>query len=232
MRRLPSELLTEIFLQYVRIETRFRGPWIIATVCSRWRAVALSSPLLWCHFLGIRRRTPAALLSEQLKRCRNAPIYLTFQSSYFNTPTESRNALDLFLAASTRWQEVTLDLTWVDMSHLGAFTDTFPLLRTLAILSPGLGDSPLIPFAVLPSLTDLQLYCNDIPAQITFPFSSLRRCTLNHCNYADILRIFSLLAPGAEFCLRRCYLAGDLVPEATASHVRILHIEQCDKLFI
>ncbi|KAJ7240780.1 hypothetical protein C8J57DRAFT_1085674 [Mycena rebaudengoi] len=55
MRRLPSEILTEIFLQYVLIETRFRGPWIIAAVCSRWRAVALSSPLLWCHFLDIRQ---------------------------------------------------------------------------------------------------------------------------------------------------------------------------------
>ncbi|KAJ7240773.1 hypothetical protein C8J57DRAFT_1478062 [Mycena rebaudengoi] len=210
MRRLPSELLTEIFLQFIRMETSFRDPWIIATVCSRWRAVALSSPSLWCHFLGIHPRRPAALLSAQLERSRNSPIYLTFRSHCFQTDAYSLNALDLFLAASTRWREATLDLNSKDMSHLGTFAGTFPLLQTLIIRNRELGASLAAPFAALPSLTDLELHCYGIPAQITFPFSSLRRCALHDCNSTDVLRILSLLAPGAALSCGYFFIQGVL----------------------
>ncbi|KAJ7285349.1 hypothetical protein C8J57DRAFT_1291258 [Mycena rebaudengoi] len=234
MRRLPSELLTEIFLQFVRTGRSFRGPWIIATVCNRWRAVALSSPSLWCHFLGIRRRRPAALLSAQLERSRNSPIYLNFRSHYFQTEADSLNALDLFLAASTRWREVTLRLSSEDMSHLGAFTGTFPVLQTLAISNRELKASLAATFAVLPSLTDLELHCRDIPAQITFPFSSLRRCVVHDCNSTDVLRILSLLAPGAAFSVCRCRAPTnpDAVLQPTMSHIHSLHFNGCDPLFI
>ncbi|KAJ7285350.1 hypothetical protein C8J57DRAFT_1671928 [Mycena rebaudengoi] len=232
MRGLPSELLTEVFLQFIRMETSFRDPWIIATVCSRWRAVALSSPSLWCHFLGIHPRRPAALLSAQLERSRNSPIYLTFRSHCFQTDAYSLNALDLFLAASTRWREVTLDLNSKDMSHLGTFAGTFPLLQTLIIRNRELGASLAAPFAALPSLTDLELHCYGIPAQITFPFSSLRRCALHDCNSTDVLRILSLLAPGAALSVRHCYAPANYLSPPTTSHVRILHIEQCGYFFI
>ncbi|KAJ7240784.1 hypothetical protein C8J57DRAFT_1726983 [Mycena rebaudengoi] len=231
MRCLPSELLTEIFLQYVRMETRFRGPWIIATVCSRWRAVALSSPVLWCHFLDIRRRTPVALLSKQLERSKNAPIYLNFRSHNFQTAADSSlKALDLFLAASTRWREVTLELNFMDMSHLGAFAGSFPLLQTLAIMNRELGASLVKVFTVLPSLIELELHA--IPTQITFPFSSLRRCTINHCSSADVLRILSLLASGTEFTLRRCFSEHNVVPKATTSQIQILHFKECSVYFL
>ncbi|KAJ7240772.1 hypothetical protein C8J57DRAFT_1478061 [Mycena rebaudengoi] len=164
MRRLPSELLSEIFLRYVRMETRFRGPWIIAT----------------------------------LERSGNAPIYLNFRSRNFQTAADSSlNALDLFLAASTRWREVALELSFKDMSHLGAFAGTFPLLQTLAIMNRELEASLVEVFAVLPSLIELELH--GIPTQITFPFTSLRRCIIKSCNSTDVLRILSLLAPGAAF---------------------------------
>ncbi|KAJ7240779.1 hypothetical protein C8J57DRAFT_1370672 [Mycena rebaudengoi] len=229
MRRLSSELLTEIFLQYVLMETRFRGPWIIATVCSRWRAVALSSSSLWCYFLDIRRRTPAALLSEQLKRSRNAPIYLTLQSNFFHTRAESRNALALLLAASTRWREVTLDLTSKNMSHLAAFPDTFPLLRSLTIWGRERGKR-LAGCAVC----DLELHCHGIPAQITFPFSSLRKCVVHDCNSTDALGILSLLAPGAAFSVCRCRAPTnpDAVLQPTMSHIHSLHFNGCNPLFI
>ncbi|KAJ7285348.1 hypothetical protein C8J57DRAFT_1120522 [Mycena rebaudengoi] len=231
MRRLPSELLSEIFLRYVRMETRFRGPWIIATVCCRWRAVALSSPLLWCHFLDIRRRTPVALLSKQLERSGNAPIYLNFRSRNFQTAADSSlNALDLFLAASTRWREVALELSFKDMSHLGAFAGAFPLLQTLAIMNRELEASLVEVFAVLPSLIELELH--GIPTQITFPFTSLRRCIIKSCNSTNVLRTLSLLAPGAAFYVRHCYAPPNYLSPPTTSHVRILQIEQCDYFFI
>ncbi|KAJ7649859.1 hypothetical protein FB45DRAFT_818961, partial [Roridomyces roridus] len=51
LRRLPNELLSEIFLRCVDDKAPFNAAqnanWIVARVCSRWRGVALSSPNLW-----------------------------------------------------------------------------------------------------------------------------------------------------------------------------------------
>ncbi|KAJ7112007.1 hypothetical protein C8R44DRAFT_632848, partial [Mycena epipterygia] len=48
MRRLPSEILSEIF---VHCSTKQDGckPRLFATVCSRWREVGLSNPRFWCN---------------------------------------------------------------------------------------------------------------------------------------------------------------------------------------
>ncbi|KAJ7755496.1 hypothetical protein B0H16DRAFT_1247067, partial [Mycena metata] len=45
IRTLPSEILSEIFLQYVK--HRQAGTWLIARVCRSWRETAISSPRLW-----------------------------------------------------------------------------------------------------------------------------------------------------------------------------------------
>ncbi|KAJ7767121.1 hypothetical protein B0H16DRAFT_1882515 [Mycena metata] len=45
IRTLPSEILSEIFLQYV--QHRPTGAWLIARVCRSWREIAISSSRLW-----------------------------------------------------------------------------------------------------------------------------------------------------------------------------------------
>ncbi|KAF8210997.1 hypothetical protein K438DRAFT_1534151, partial [Mycena galopus ATCC 62051] len=56
LRRMPSEVLGEIFLwtlpslQDAIITGRFdmgRSPWLLTRIRSRWRAVSLSTPSLW-----------------------------------------------------------------------------------------------------------------------------------------------------------------------------------------
>ncbi|KAJ7094310.1 hypothetical protein C8R44DRAFT_561217, partial [Mycena epipterygia] len=51
MRRLPSEILSEIFARCADPPSRFNPrnsmPLRIIQVCSRWRTVALASPSLW-----------------------------------------------------------------------------------------------------------------------------------------------------------------------------------------
>ncbi|KAJ7607910.1 hypothetical protein FB45DRAFT_763762, partial [Roridomyces roridus] len=57
MRRMPNELLIEIFVLTVpsvksdgpwACTFSMRGsPWVLTHVCSRWRAVAISTPALW-----------------------------------------------------------------------------------------------------------------------------------------------------------------------------------------
>ncbi|KAJ7707329.1 hypothetical protein B0H17DRAFT_1000412, partial [Mycena rosella] len=52
LRRLPSEILSEIFLWCLEDETWLPHiwrvqPWSISKVCRRWRETALSTPSLW-----------------------------------------------------------------------------------------------------------------------------------------------------------------------------------------
>ncbi|KAJ7117629.1 hypothetical protein C8R44DRAFT_555445, partial [Mycena epipterygia] len=56
LRRMPPELLCEIFswtlpsvreaLQRRRFDTK-HSPWVLTQICSRWRAIALSTASLW-----------------------------------------------------------------------------------------------------------------------------------------------------------------------------------------
>ncbi|KAJ6580786.1 hypothetical protein B0H19DRAFT_894069, partial [Mycena capillaripes] len=57
LRRLPPEVLGEIFswtmpsvndaLDLGRFDTGANSPWVLTRVCSRWRAISLSTPSLW-----------------------------------------------------------------------------------------------------------------------------------------------------------------------------------------
>ncbi|KAJ7739674.1 hypothetical protein DFH07DRAFT_708341, partial [Mycena maculata] len=47
IRRLPSEILGEIFQQLNDVEAEKPAPLIFGEVCRQWRAIALSLPSLW-----------------------------------------------------------------------------------------------------------------------------------------------------------------------------------------
>ncbi|KAF8887486.1 hypothetical protein CPB85DRAFT_291316 [Mucidula mucida] len=58
LRRLPNEILLEIFEQYVgfnpepyRVFHTDRGPWKLRQVCRKWRQLASSWPRLWSRFV-------------------------------------------------------------------------------------------------------------------------------------------------------------------------------------
>ncbi|KAJ7029878.1 hypothetical protein C8F04DRAFT_1006415, partial [Mycena alexandri] len=55
LRRLPNEILLEIFQQTFthvdKLNLFDNAPWIVSRVCRHWRAVALASPGFWCHFV-------------------------------------------------------------------------------------------------------------------------------------------------------------------------------------
>ncbi|KAJ7649858.1 hypothetical protein FB45DRAFT_702608, partial [Roridomyces roridus] len=55
IRQLPNEILSAIFSECVDINAPFdplkNGPWVVFQVCRRWRAVAILSSELWCHFV-------------------------------------------------------------------------------------------------------------------------------------------------------------------------------------
>ncbi|KAJ7196774.1 hypothetical protein GGX14DRAFT_375738, partial [Mycena pura] len=79
VRRLPSEILGEIFSHYS--DASAHSPARLAAVCDRWRAITLASPMLWRHiFPDIRGELSRDLWEMQriaLQLKRSAPAALS-----------------------------------------------------------------------------------------------------------------------------------------------------------
>ncbi|KAJ7904768.1 hypothetical protein B0H14DRAFT_618644 [Mycena olivaceomarginata] len=118
-RRIPPEILTEIFLYAsVCADDIFEPhdpPWLLGRICTRWRVLALSIPSLWCSLMIVASRVeillPSSslvpLISAYIERSAQLPLKLTLD------PQWSRNIpplLDLFLSPliSKRWEDVAL----------------------------------------------------------------------------------------------------------------------------
>ncbi|KAJ7113998.1 hypothetical protein C8R44DRAFT_229803 [Mycena epipterygia] len=139
LRRMPPEVLGEIFswtlptLRTARHPRRRRdftdSPWVLAQVCSRWRAVALSLPSLWSLFVIKFSWTwmyPLSMVETQIARAQTLKIHF-----YGSQTKNSRPQIEMFhlLAEhSSRWEELRVSLT----------SDLFPLLASLRHRLPSL----------------------------------------------------------------------------------------------
>ncbi|KIK62062.1 hypothetical protein GYMLUDRAFT_562989 [Collybiopsis luxurians FD-317 M1] len=135
VRRLPEDILVEIFLLYIQDcgtvqgeerrtyfltlseERRVFSPnFTLSSVCSLWRRVVFSRPTFWSSFaldLGLLgayegKSKITAVLSECLSRSANArlSLYMEFDDS------DWEDVLDLFLKQASRWEH--LDFIFCD----------------------------------------------------------------------------------------------------------------------
>ncbi|KAF9032896.1 hypothetical protein BDZ89DRAFT_1233063 [Hymenopellis radicata] len=125
-RRLPNEILSEIFL-YACGEERFRvaclheGPWKLRTVCQKWASIVEGCSQLWCNmFIDVAHEDvdPAAF-AQALQYCGSRPIHMT-------------------LSVNERYGRVRWDFHEVwDTSYPplrdGTLLLSLPLLRTLKL---------------------------------------------------------------------------------------------------
>ncbi|KAJ6561925.1 hypothetical protein B0H19DRAFT_1143034 [Mycena capillaripes] len=93
---LPTEILSEIF---VHSSTKHDGckPRLVATVCTRWREAALSTPQLWSNIHldreDIKSESLLSLLALQLRRSGQIPLSVVFYGN-----DHRRSVLELLLA--------------------------------------------------------------------------------------------------------------------------------------
>lgn len=140
IRRLPMELLYEIFSAYVHLrrwlsgdlenyaltitEARNRSwcPTMVLTwICSSWRTLALDRPALWSSIYAeadafSRRPSPLTIFYEYLARSRQAPLKI-----YFGTfgAASNQRAIDAFkslLMNMYRWRHVILEIAGIQFS--------------------------------------------------------------------------------------------------------------------
>ncbi|KAJ7471557.1 hypothetical protein B0H11DRAFT_1867742 [Mycena galericulata] len=229
LRRLPSEILLEIFAHCRDDNLTNNAPWGIVRVCSRWRAVALASPRLWSHF-SVQLRDFEVYsgredTSLQLERSGHAPLSIKVRGVV-------PDVLGVLLSASTRWHDLELHLPVPLLRDILQFQHSFPILEKLEIdtWSQMLSD-PIPSFiASLPALKELTLAPARglLPAYFThIQWSRLRSCTLKKCPLRETLRAMSLLSPGTRLVIDSPSNRIDALTGHTSSSILSLTFTNC-----
>ncbi|KAK7443208.1 hypothetical protein VKT23_015805 [Stygiomarasmius scandens] len=158
IRRLPPEILSEIFLQYVN--GRKEGPcfrcWskdkkkndhfyydilpilLLAQICSYWRQTIFAMPSLWCLIqLNIRRRRPRIqLLNEWLGHSVSLPLDIKVVVETSSAPyRDVEFLLNSLIRVCSRWRTLELDMSFdPGMKNLLRKNPlTLPLLEKLSL---------------------------------------------------------------------------------------------------
>ncbi|TRM64037.1 hypothetical protein BD626DRAFT_430862 [Schizophyllum amplum] len=233
-RRLPPELLSEIFLLALpeRWKDEYAGKRSLgyARVCRSWRDVALKTPRLWSRLRFdattncLARHTSA--VQAELDKTGQVPLELHLAMeiearAYFPDPPPtmdkvwSDDAWALLHGQSHRWEEV-----WLEGIPMRAYDDlvgdVFPALRDLSIC---LGETdeemdltvPLHAFQSAPKLTSFYLSYKQPIRTLTLP-RSWSLTTLNiYCGECDELVLAPCLGAilACSGTLRELYLTAD-----------------------
>lgn len=157
IRRLPSDVIAEIFVACIRASVDVEKPkrlslevpptsrvpwhWQLAQVCSHWRSIALSLPRLW-SCISVESNSIAItdgphwervhrLVEMQLSRTRRAPLSITFIVKI--TDASVMRLLDLLAVHSEQWAHLHIMAPTAAVVRLGAVRDHLPVLRTVRV---------------------------------------------------------------------------------------------------
>ncbi|KAK7031754.1 F-box domain-containing protein [Favolaschia claudopus] len=193
-RRLPTEILDEIFrwtLPSLEEQIRFEefdieeSPWILTHVCVRWRAISCSRPWLWStitlnHSSSTSIRDRLSLLRTQIDRSRHLKVH--FYASEETDLVPQLESLQLLVAHSSRWEELSVGLTAGILPYLDPIRGRLSVLKRLWIDWLGSDEvyyeDSLDLFHVAPSLVDFGTFSEDRFSSVAFPAHQLTRYQL------------------------------------------------------
>ncbi|KAK0452828.1 uncharacterized protein EV420DRAFT_1558511 [Desarmillaria tabescens] len=213
-RRLPNEILREIFLctkeiagEYDLFDTSV-GPWVLGAVCQSWRYVSTTKcPEIWTGFgitvWGLHKREPRApvsLLKTAIGRTGNKDIDFSFDCILVETCNSNVSRLFFeVLQESPRWAVVRLFLHKKLLSPLRQVVEPFSRLSALAFgiknLAP-IDNVNLDVFEDCPNLSVVHLLSSPCPTRLSIPYSQLtsfsdivtKGTETLHAHYLDIIR--------------------------------------------
>ncbi|KAF8176627.1 hypothetical protein K438DRAFT_70672 [Mycena galopus ATCC 62051] len=226
--RLPVEILSEIFLLCGRKRDGCR-PRLVATVCRRWRNVALSTSNLWSEIRLIEEETKVesldSLLALQLQRSGQVPLSIVFCE-----PRDTSSALQLLLTVSHRWQSLDLVILSPNQARLiRDSTSLFPALKELTLRNlPAFELGSL--FRPLPLLGELTLIWLRCPIPSTLPWTRLKKCTIIGSPAEEVLDVLHSAPDLTELSLRYCH-SGEGKGRTLTSGIRSLTISHCNLRF-
>ncbi|KAJ7146681.1 hypothetical protein C8R44DRAFT_898813 [Mycena epipterygia] len=194
IRRIPAELLGEIFLWTLpsadgtfgraRFDTK-DSPWVLTHISSHRRAVSLSNPSLWSPVVINRSRMaarPLAAVKTQIQRGRTLKIHF-----FGKHVMDSRPQIEMwqFLAENSwrRWEELFLQLTSDLFPLLAGFRHRLPSLRRFWIKWNGSPSQAAVDsmdcFQMAPRLVDTSIHNADRHIPFLLPAHQLTRYDLH-----------------------------------------------------
>ncbi|KAJ7286309.1 hypothetical protein C8J57DRAFT_661697 [Mycena rebaudengoi] len=135
IRRLPTELLTDIFLLFVEDYADYRRPVLrLSQVSSYWRQVAHSTPRLWT-FLYLRPKTKPTedyMSSTKAWMERSSPLPVSVHVDTTLPAMDLAGLMNVLLSVANRW--TALNTTFKTLRSFPQLpSDGFPTLETISL---------------------------------------------------------------------------------------------------
>ncbi|KAF7312658.1 F-box domain-containing protein [Mycena indigotica] len=250
VRRLPSEVLCEIFFHYVVSTGKYQQTNFtpFTSVCRRWRDIASTYPRLWRTLrvdCASNNCYPGYCFCETrtwhlLQRSSSVPLNIEINS--YSSTSGSGRLLSSLLSQSKRWGSATLTIKaeLYDNLFVGRAIE-LPQLKCLSIafIRPyGLHSNEIVPFIrSLHSLQELALHMNwnRGPTALKSIWGRLRKCVLRACLLDDVLQALPALAAHASVSLLSCQIHGSAIPLLETPLdclVSSLSFEECGEDFV
>ncbi|KAJ7654654.1 hypothetical protein DFH06DRAFT_1416469 [Mycena polygramma] len=195
VKRMPPEMLAEIFSWTLApamdaIEREYHptdSPWVLTHVSHHWRAVALSTPMLWSlvaitfNLDTSSTSFPLPMLETQISRAHKLKVHL--HGSEISDPGFQIETFKCLVKHASRWEELSLTLTSFLFPLLADLRGRLPLLRRMAIVWDDKESGALVDsidcFELAPSLTDLSIVNRYRFIPVSFPARQLTRYDLD-----------------------------------------------------
>lgn len=200
IRRIPEDVLSEIFMLCPEPPpaTSFlknKAPFLLTQVCSRWRAVALSTQALWSSMIFDSEFGASPGLLQLWLLCSGGhPLDLDLSSlpSATKSAHNRRTAIiETLIEHQNRWQNVALFIRQSEFKMLEGVPGSFPSLRNIALMSDGSGEvksTPLCIFENAPKLTEVTFLIPTDPRLFSLPWSQLKTYIMLHRSPAVCLQ--------------------------------------------
>lgn len=250
IRKFPPEILAEVFLHAANgdgvVWPRESGvvemPFLLGRICSYWRTITHSLPLLWSnirldipHGLESRSRytvdATCASVHELVEMClsRSRNTLLSFSITGDGPPELVIDILQAFVKHSSRWRDVSIDLARLSRYHgiLMPAKNKVPNLYRLHLgtsIKDTLALDTLDAFKVSPRLKELSISHLTRPFHILrIPWSQLthlssKMSTFREGEFSEILRhATSLVVFSTE---------GERILETSSQPVLLCHLQK------
>jgi hypothetical protein len=211
VRRLPPEILSEIFIHCVGTNcfdsfTQFslprldNTPLLLGSICSKWRSISLSTPRLWASFsLTIWPRYlkhDIPLAKTWLARAGACPLSIQL-SSRGGDQNSMDQLMQVFLLHCEYWYDVWLSLSPAVMSQLSPAKNRLRRLQKLRI--DGYGHETIDIFECAPQLSYFCPPMSIVPSSAKFPWNQLRYIDTGSSNCDECVEMLRL-TPNLEGC--------------------------------
>lgn len=186
LRRLPTEILVEIFLHVLEVPTdptHNSPPWRLGHICRRWRNIALGTPMLWTALPPLYLSNVNSTQSRWKSNClaallvRSSTQKLSFHlSKQQGPPCADDPTLSLLFEHSNRWEQISLDITDRSWAYFSSVKCRLASLRSLTLNLTSLagriqGDVDV--FKIAPALREVCISASTFNEVIGLPRSQL-----------------------------------------------------------